>query len=119
MTSCRNTTDFSEVAKTTETINPQNLSEIAINSLKNDTTWLKWNRLDWEKWSIQEATNWLTQNWKNLDGRILIWLNNEWKIVIEDGRHLLEAYRQLWKEIPTNKISFRTKKAENLFKSLF
>ena len=87
--------------------------------MKNDTAWLKWNRLDGEKWSIQEAINWLTQNGKNLDGRILIWLNNEWKIVIEDGRHLLEAYRELWKDIPINKIWFRNNKAKNLFNSLF
>ena len=119
MTNSRNKWGFTDVARATKTINAQELSDIATNALTKDKTWLKSNRLDGEMWSIQEANNGLTQNGKNINGRILIWINDEWSLIIEDGRHLLEAYGELWRDIPESKISFRNKEAENLFRKIF
>lgn len=69
--------------------------------------------------SIKEAERWLTQNGKEINWRILIGIDSNGKLVIEDGRHLLEAYRRLDKEIPISKIWFRNQKAESLFKKIF
>ena len=110
---------FKVVPKWTETIDPKKLSNKVNNSLENNLQWIKKNRLDWEMRSIKEAESWLTQNGKEIKWRILIGIDNGGKLVIEDGRHLLEAYRRLDKEIPISKIWFRSKKAESLFNNSF
>lgn len=76
---------------------------------------MKSNRLDWQERSIKEAESGITQNGQNVEGRILIGLDDNGELVIEDGRHLLEAYRRLDKEIPINKISFRNNAARAAF----
>lgn len=89
------------------------------NSLQSNTDGIKSNRLDWEWLSFKEAESWLTENGKNIQWRILIWVDKNWELVIEDWRHLLEAYRRLDKEIPIDKIWFRDKQAEDLFNELY
>lgn len=89
------------------------------NSLQYNTDGIKSNRLDWEWLSFKEAESWLTENGKNIQWRILIWVDKNWELVIEDWRHLLEAYRRLDKEIPIDKIWFRDKQAEDLFNELY
>lgn len=89
------------------------------NSLQSNTDGIKSNRLDWEGLSFKEAESWLTENGKNIQWRILIWVDKNWELVIEDWRHLLEAYRRLDKEIPIDKIWFRNKQAEDLFNELY
>ena len=106
---------FTEVAETTQTINPRTLSREIHNSLENNTNGMKSNRLDGEERSIREAESGITQNGQNVEGRILIGLDDNGELVIEDGRHLLEAYRRLDKEIPINKISFRNNAARAAF----
>jgi hypothetical protein len=94
--------------------NAEKISELIRNSLKH-TCNIKPNRLDGEKLSLQEATTNLTKSRQDLGGRILIGVDGENQLIIEDGRHLLEAYRQLNKEIPDTKITFTSQEAKNLF----
>ena len=89
------------------------------NSLENNPSWLKNNRLDWDMWSIKEADSWLASNWENLWWRIMIWIDDKWNLIIEDWRHLLEAYRRLEKDIPIDKIWFRNADVEKLFNEVF
>jgi len=97
--------------------NAEKISEIIENSLKN-TSNIKPNRLDGKLFSIQEASTNLTKNGQDLKGRILIGLDQKKQLIIEDGRHLLEAYRQLGKEIPDSKLTFSSKEAKTLFHQL-
>ena len=100
------------------TVDPELISNEIENSLLNDENWMKNNRLDWEELSIKEAESWLSKTWRDLKWRILL-TDKWWKLVLEDWRHLLEAYRRLNKEIPLDKIWFKNKKAEELFNKLF
>lgn len=102
-----------------KTINPQRISNMIQNSLYNNKDGIKEDRLDWDRLSYKEAESWLTENGKDIEGRILIGIDKNWDLVIEDWRHLLEAYRRLDKEIPMNKIWFRDKEAEALFNGLY
>ena len=99
------------------TFNGEKISEIVWNSLKNVYN-SKPNRLDGEKLSIYEAETNLTKSGKDLVGRIIIGLDEEWNLIIEDGRHLLEAYRQLKKEVPDTKVTFSSEEAKTLFYQL-
>lgn len=109
---------FTEVAETTQTIDPKNLSNKIQNSLENNTSGIKPNRLEGEERSIREAEQGITQNGKNVPGRILIGIDDNGDLVIEDGRHLLEAYRRLDKSIPMDKIGFRSEAARAEFNKL-
>jgi len=96
------------------TFDSEKISTLIWNSLKH-TSNSKPNRLDGEKLSLQEATTNLTKTGQNLEGRIIIGLDHEGNLIIEDGRHLLEAYRQLDKEIPDTKLTFSSVEAKTLF----
>lgn len=106
--------------KVREVMNADNLSKILSNSLKLNPTKIadKPNRLVGERWSFQEAMTGLTQTGKNLKGRIQIGINDAKQLVLEDGTHLLEAYRQLRKPIPLDKIAFTSDKAKKAFEKL-
>ena len=95
------------------------ISKLIWNSLENNYNWVKPNRLDGERLSIKEAETLLTKSWKDLKERILIGIDKDWNLVLEDGRHLLEAYRILWKEIPSDKLWFNGDKAKKLFEQLY
>ena len=95
------------------------ISKLIWNSLENNYNWVKPNRLNGERLSIKEAETLLTKSWKNLKERILIGIDKNWNLVLEDGRHLLEAYRILWKEIPSEKLWFNGDKAKKLFEQLY
>ena len=95
------------------------ISKLIWNSLENNYNWVKPNRLDGERLSIKEAETLLTKSWKNLKERILIGIDKDWNLVLEDGRHLLEAYRTLWKDIPSEKLWFKGDKAKKLFEQLY
>ena len=95
------------------------ISKLIWNSLENNYNWVKPNRLNGERLSIKEAETLLTKSWKNLKERILIGIDKDWNLVLEDGRHLLEAYRILWKEIPSEKLWFNGDKAKKLFEQLY
>lgn len=99
--------------------NSTKISKLIWNSLENDYNWVKPNRLDGERLSIKEAETLLTKSWKNLKERILIGIDKDWNLVLEDGRHLLEAYRILWKDIPSEKLWFKGDKAKKLFEQLY
>ena len=99
--------------------NSTKISKLIWNSLENDYTWVKPNRLEGEKLSLKEAETLLTKSWKNLNERIMIEVDKEWKLVLEDGRHFLEAYRKLGKGIPSEKIWFNGDKAKKLFEQLY
>lgn len=99
--------------------NSKKISKLIWNSLENDYDWVKPNRLEGERLSIKEAETLLTKSWKNLKERILIGINKDWNLVLEDGRHLLEAYRILWKDIPSEKLWFKGDKAKKLFEQLY
>lgn len=108
-----------------KTTNPKNslisskISKLIWNSLENNYNWVKPDRLDGEKLSLKEAETLLTKSWKNLKERILIGIDKDWNLVLEDGRHLLEAYRILWKEIPSEKLWFNGDKAKKLFEQFY
>lgn len=95
------------------------ISKLIWNSLENNYNWVKPNRLDGERLSIKEAETLLTKSWKDLKERILIGIDKDWNLVLEDGRHLLEAYRTLWKDIPSEKLWFKGDKAKKLFEQLY
>lgn len=102
-----------------ENLSSSKISKLIWNSLENNYNWVKPNRLDGEKLSIKEAETLLTKSWKNLNERIIIGIDQAWKLILEDGRHLLEAYRKLWKEIPESKLWFVNDKAKKLFGELY
>ena len=102
-----------------ETINPWKISKLIWNSLENNYNEVKSNRLDGENLSIKEAENLLTKSWKNLNKRIMVGIDKEGNLILEDGRHLLEAYRKLWKEIPLEKLWFVNDEARSLFNTLY
>ena len=102
----------------TNTVDSERLSDIAINSLKKNPNDIKPNRLDWESLSIQEMNTWQTKTWLHKEGRILIWINDNWELIIEDWRHLLEAYRRCKKEIPIVTIWFSSNEALSLYNKL-
>lgn len=106
--------------KVREVLNADNLSKILSNSLKLNPSKIadKPNRLVGERWSFQEALTGLTQTGKNLKGRIQIGIDDAKQLVLEDGTHLLEAYRQLRKPIPIDKIAFTSDKAKKVFLKL-
>lgn len=103
--------------KIRQVFNADNLSKALSNSLKfsPDKIAAKPNRLTGERWSFQEALTGLTQTGQNLKGRIRIGLNDARQLVLEDGTHLLEAYRQLRKPIPLDKIAFADDKTRKVF----
>lgn len=93
--------------------NPEVLSQIISNSFLHHN-WIKPNRLDGEKLSLQEAETWFSKIWEDLADRIVIWLNDNWELILQDGRHLLEAYRLLQKLIPEYKVKFTSSSVRNL-----
>lgn len=102
------------------TIDPNKISQAVINSFLKDTksAELKPNRLQEGGVSYQEAKTGEALNGKNLDSRIRIGLDDNGKLVLTDGRHLLEAYRRLDKLIPAKKVLFESAEAETLYKQL-
>lgn len=91
------------------------VSRILSNSLYNKQDGIKLHRLEWLQFSIREATTWYTRWWKKSLSRIIIWLYNADILVIIDWRHLLEAYRRIWKTIPISVMHFTTNDAKKLF----
>ena len=102
----------------TDTVDSEKLSDITVNSLKKHPENIKPNRLDWEKFSIQEMETWQTKTWIHKDERILLWITNDWELIIEDWRHLLEAVRRSWKDIPIINIWFSSNEALSLYNKL-
>ena len=100
------------------TVDSEKLSDITANSLKKYPDHIKPNRLDWESLSIQEMETWKTKTWIDKEERILLWTNTNEELIIEDGRHLLEAYRRAKKEIPIIKIGFSSNEALSLYHKL-
>lgn len=93
--------------------NPNKLSKIIVNSLENNKSWIKKERLEWEKYSIEEAKTWFTNKWTFSKKRIIIWLNDNYEYILIDGRHLLEAYKLLKKDIPEEVIAFASENIKN------
>ena len=100
------------------TVDSEKLSDITANSLKKYPDQIKPNRLDWESLSIQEMETWKTKTWIDKEERILLWTNTNEELIIEDGRHLLEAYRRAKKDIPIIKIGFSSNEALSLYHKL-
>lgn len=73
------------------------------------------NRLVGEKLSFREAMTGLATNGENLLGRIRVAIDDNGKLLIEDGTHLLEAYRQLKLPVPKEKIAFQSTKVKAMF----
>jgi len=94
--------------KSADTFNPEELSKSAKNSFLSspDEKLAKPDRLQGKGYSISEAKTGLTQTGEDKAGRIVFGKNDAGEIVIKDGRHLLEAYRQEGIEVPTRKIAF-------------
>lgn len=92
------------------------ISKIMDNSFENQPAekFSKADRFTWAKYSLREAKTWLTQAGKERKIRIAKRANSD-QLYIDDGRHLIEAYKELWKEIPKSKIEFVDKQAEALF----
>lgn len=93
-------------AQAKETFNADTISQVTKNSLLNnpENTLLKPNRLDGENFSFKEAETGLAENGKDLSGRIVIGKDDNGEVILKDGTHLLDAYRQKGIEIPNNKI---------------
>ena len=100
------------------TVDSEKLSDITANSLKKHPDHIKPNRLDGESLSIQEMETWKTKTWINKEERILLWINTNGELIIEDGRHLLEAHRRAKKEISIIKIGFSSNEALSLYHKL-
>lgn len=96
-------------------IDSEILSDLAVNSLKKHPDDAKPNRLSWDSLSLQEMESWKTKTWAIIDERILIGINSSWELIIEDWRHLLEAYRRNHKNIHIKHIWFSSVEAMNLF----
>ncbi len=99
--------------------NPQQISEIMNNSLYHSNEWFKSGRLDGARRSIQEAETWHTKRWTIERGRVLIGLDDAQQLIILDGRHLLQAYCLLQKDIPVDVIAFESLESQNLFNALY
>lgn len=99
--------------------NPQQVSKVISNSLYHTSDWLKSWRLDGSKRSIHEAETWLTKRWTTEPWRILIGLDDAKQLIILDGRHLLQAYYLLQKDIPVDVIAFESPESQNLFNALY
>lgn len=93
-------------AKVSPTVNAEEVSKATTNSLLNnpENALKKPNRLQDEGYSFQEAQTGLTATGKDLPGRIVIGRNDAGEIILKDGTHLLEAYRQKEIPIPDRKI---------------
>lgn len=92
----------------------EELSAVTKNSLLNNPGSAKPGVI--ENYSNKEAITSLANNGKNLEGRIVVSVNDNGDLVLEDGRHLLEAYRQNGLGIPEGKLSFSTPEAEALYR---
>ena len=95
------------------------LSQWISNSLHNTSEWLKSNRLEWSQRSLQEAETGLTKRWTRESWRILIWLDDNKRLILLDWRHLLQAYYVLQKNIPIDMIAFETNDSYDIFLSLY
>ena len=89
-------------------IDPEAISRMASNSFATDPRDMgdKPDRLSGEGFSLEEARTGLAKNGEYLKNRIIFGKNDSGDIIVKDGRHLLEAYRMLGKEIPIDKIKF-------------
>jgi len=97
--------------------NAQKLSKLAENSFlknANDAT-KKSDRLNGEGFSFKEARTGKAENGENLSGRIVFGMDDEGKINLEDGRHLLEAYRREGIPVPKEKVKFLDSESEKAF----
>lgn len=95
--------------------NPDHISKTISNSILNNSEWIKSWRLDNSERSFQEAQSENTKKGTRSSGRIVIWLDDDGKLIILDGRHLLEAYRVLGKDIPSDIITFESNSSYDLF----
>jgi len=83
------------------------LTDYAINSLVKSGEGLnKSDNLRGKGVSYQEAKTGLARNGKYLKDRIVFGRNDSGEVILKDGRHLLEAYRQLSIRVPSDKIVF-------------
>lgn len=83
------------------------LTDYASNSLAKSGEGLnKSNNLRGKGVSYEEARTGLARNGKYLKDRIVLGKNEAGKVILKDGRHLLEAYRQLGIKIPKDKVVF-------------
>ena len=96
-------------------IDSELLSDSVSNSLKKYPENIKPDRLSWNAWSLQEMESWKTKTWIEKEWRLLIGVDDSWSLIIEDWRHLLEAYRRSHKDIHIKYIWFTSVEAMNLF----
>lgn len=99
-------------------IDPSFISRIVKNSFENTSlSDAKPGRLSWEKLSYEEARTEITKKWTPSKARIVVWLDDNGALILRDGRHLLQAYKDLKKEIPSSVILFESKSAEKKYLS--
>lgn len=100
-----------------DTLDPEKISDVLFNTLKKNPgdIFLKPGRLSGEGFSLKEASTGLAENGQDIAGRIRVALNDAGQTVIDDGTHLLEAYRQLKLPVPLRKLSFSGEDARNAF----
>lgn len=88
--------------------NAHNLSNGATNSLLNDSSgkFDKPDRFTGKGYSYNEAKTGLAENGSDLKGRIILGKDGKGNIILKDGTHLLEAYRDLRLPVPKDKVVF-------------
>jgi hypothetical protein len=98
--------DIKTVEKPAKTVDPSLLSKKTTNSILNnpENKTIKHDRLTGENWSYKEAETGLALDGNNIKGRIIIGKNDDGKIILKDGTHLLEAHREKGIQIPKDKI---------------
>ncbi len=98
---------FMELENMGITYDADYLSDYATNSMaKSGEQKMKPNRLQGEGFSYEEARTGKARNGKDLVDRIVFGKNDWGDIIIKDGRHLLEAYRELELPVPARKVKF-------------
>jgi len=93
------------------------VSQVAENSFlkKPESKLDKPNRLQGEGLSYKEAETGLTAGGENVKGRIILATDDAGKVNLEDGRHLLEAYREKGIPVPKDKVQFVDENARKVF----
>lgn len=97
-----------KVAMKRETYSAEELSKNVENSFLNKPgeALKKPNRLHGEGFSFKEAKTGLAQSGVDIPNRIIFGKNDAGKIILKDGSHLLEAYRQMGIDVPARKVKF-------------
>lgn len=91
-----------------DTYDAYKLSKGTKNSLFQDSSG-KFNKPDrfvGKEYSYKEARTGLAENGQDIKGRIVIGKDGKGNVILKDGTHLLEAYRDLRLPVPKNKVVF-------------